>query len=88
MPPSVETREPSQAEIDKMNELGENLFEEVTDRAQELSEEQASDQIGILFHVWFSLTRMLLEAGWQKKELQKELRYLATDVDFPVEGNA
>jgi hypothetical protein len=79
---------PTSKEIDLMNELGEDLFDEVADRANELSQEQDSDQVGILFHVWFSLTRLLLEAGWEKKELQRELKFLASDVDFPVEGNA
>jgi hypothetical protein len=89
MPPVMtETHEPTPAEMDKMNELGENLFDEVTERAGEISEDESSDQIGILFHVWFSLTRLLLEAGWKKKELAKEVKILASDVDFPVEGSA
>jgi hypothetical protein len=69
--------EPTQAQIDRGTDIGDQMLLEVLDNATEESVERDADEVAVLFSLWVNLTRILTDAGWTPKELSQEAGYHA-----------
>ena len=79
--------EPTDDQIDRGHEIGNELTELVVDLAREESIERDADETGALFCMWINLIHMLVWSGWTEEELVNEVRTHVSMEEMPTEGS-
>jgi len=78
----------SDSDFDRMGDLGLELFYDLQSQAEEIAEEENSDDVGILFNVYIGLIHLLASCGWTPEELAKEALEHGRQELEPQAGNA